>query len=149
MIRKATVDDAEILDQINRKVLPENYPLSFWIEHLEAPSTANFVIEEKENIVAYVLAVLHYDNKKNIEGHIYSIGVLPESRRKGYGQMLLEAAEKRLKEICDIRCVTLHVRKTNKGAITFYHKLGYMRSKKVKEYYGKNQDGFLMKKLLL
>ena len=156
MLRQATTNDATKLDELNRKVLPENYPLDFWIDHIEASPVAKYVIEEDENdtedtkdtkkIVAYVLAVLQYDNQKRIIGHIYSIGVEMECRKKGYGKMLLDAAEKYLRKIQDIHCITLNVRKTNVGAISFYQKLDYTRVKKVKEYYGKKQDGFLMRK---
>jgi ribosomal protein S18 acetylase RimI-like enzyme len=176
MLRQATTNDAPKLDELNRKVLTENYPLEFWTEYIGASATAKYVIEEeqendennennendennennendknnekddKKKIVAYILAVLQHDKQKRVIGHVYSIGVLPECRKKGYGKRLLDASEKCLRRIRDIKCMTLHVRKTNTGGISFYQKLDYMRIKKVKEYYGKKQDGFLMRK---
>ena len=153
MIRKATVEDAEVMDKINRKVLPENYPLDFWIEYIGSPYSSTFIVEVKnENdesvAVGYILAGLEHNKQNRVIGHVYSIGILPEHRGKGYGRLLLENIETDLRMHYNIPAITLHVRKTNKGAIKFYNKSDYFRAKKIKEYYGKKTDGFLMKKTL-
>ena len=156
-IRIATVEDAEEMDRMNRLVLPENYPVEFWRSVIDHHTSSNFIIEEdttieneegehitKKKAVAYILAIVKYNNQKRLIGHVYSIGVLPEHRRKGYGKMLLEAIEKDFQAGWQVNSVTLHCRKDNKNAISFYHKCGYQRKKKVKGYYGKGNDGLLM-----
>ena len=149
MLRVATVEDAYEMDRINRLVLPENYPLDFWENIIKSPSASNFVImDPEEGMVAYILAAVQYNKQHRLTGHVYSIGVLPEHLRRGYGSQLLQAFEKDAAAGWQVRTVTLHVRKTNKGALSFYHKNGYGRKKKVKEYYGKGKDGFLLEKIL-
>ena len=152
IIRKATVEDAEQMDKINRQILPENYELSFWIGVLSSPNTVAYVIEETKDdtksIVGYSVTALDYDNQRRIIEHVYSIAILQDYRQKGFGKQLFENTEKNLKEKWRIKKVTLHVRKNNKAAIKFYHKVGYGRLKKVKEYYGKKQDAYLMGRLL-
>lgn len=148
MIRTATVKDAPEMDRLNRLVLPENYPLEFWESIINTPSSFNFVIEDSGEMIAYVLAAVQYNKQRRLTGHVYSIGVHPEHTRKGYGSQLLKAFENKIVEEWKVRTATLHVRKTNKNAIFFYHKNGYTRKKKVKDYYGKGSDGFLMEKIL-
>lgn len=147
-IREANVNDANEMDRINRLVLTENYPIDFWVTVLMANHSSKYVIEEDSNIVAYIIGAIEEDNQKRMKGHVYSIGVLPSNVRKGYGKQMLIAFENDLKKRFGISKVTLHVRKTNKSAISFYDKCGYQRIKKVKEYYGKDQDGFLFEKNL-
>lgn len=156
-IRRASIDDAIEMDRINRLVLPENYPLDFWTTVLNVNHSSNYVIEvdghnhneeDKKIIVGYVLGAVEEDNQKRLKGHVYSIGVLPQYTRKGYGGMLLTSFENDLIQRFGVKKVTLHVRKTNKGAITFYNRNDYSRVKKVKEYYGKGNDGFLFEKVL-
>lgn len=164
MIRRALVADAEDMDRINRMVLPENYPIDFWRQLIQSPSSSNFIVKNEQNeTVAYILSAAQFNKQQRLTGHVYSIGVLPEYSRKGYGSLLLKAIEndyrnpwdvkidgihKSVNGAWNIRTITLHVRKTNKKAIDFYHKNGYLRKKKVKDYYGKGNDGFLMERIL-
>jgi len=145
-LRKATIEDVTDMDRINRLVLPENYPLNLWTAVISAQKGSNFVIERDNEIVAYIIGVVDLDKQDRIKGHVYSIGVLPDNTRKGYGKMLLDAFEHDLKDRFGVTNVTLHVRKTNKDAIAFYQRCGYQCEKKVKEYYGRGNDGYLFKK---
>lgn len=156
-IREATVDDVPDMDIINRLILSENYPQPFWEKIIKIPNSFNYVIVlENGTIVAYILSVIeHNKNRKKLTGHVYSIGVMPSHTKKGYGTMLLEAIEKGIcssEWISNVDRIILHVRKTNKGAISFYHKNDYSRIKKVKKYYtgdnGSSVDGLLMEKKL-
>ena len=146
IIRKAELTDNTKIDECNRKVLPENYEIEVYDNILKSSSTSCFVADNDNEIVGYILTTLQYDNKKNIIGHIISIGVIDEYRKHGLGSKLLAAAEDDLRSKYKIGYLSLHVRKRNKDAIIFYSKMGFMRAKKVKEYYGKNEDAFLMKK---
>ena len=146
-IRKAKYEDASSMDKVNRMILPENYELDIWQMLLSSSDTISYVLEDKNTIVGYVIVALDYDNLTRVIGHVYSLGMLSEYRRKGYGKQLLEKAEDDLIKK-GINKVILCVRKTNKSAIKFYSKLKYNGIKEVKEYYGKKQDAFLMKKIL-
>lgn len=151
--RKATIEDADSMDRLNRMLLPENYPIEFWKAVINLNHSSNHVIEvdgEDGNpiIVAYILGAVEHDNQQRLKGHVYSIAVLPNHRRKGYASQLLQVFESDLKTRFGVGKITLHVRKTSKGAISFYHRNEYQRIKKVKEYYGKGNDGYLFEKLL-
>ena len=148
-IRKALSSDIDAIDKCNRIVLPENYDRKTYESLFEFEGFVSFVVEEDDKIVGYVMAFLDKDSKKKIIGHIMSIGILKDYRRRGYGRKLLELAENDLKERFKIKCITLHVRKKNKAAYKLYCKMHYGRIKKVKDYYEDNEDAYLMKKVFV
>ncbi|GAB5481941.1 MAG: GNAT family acetyltransferase [Parasphingorhabdus sp.] len=57
-------------------------------------------------------------------GWVYYLGVLPDGRRKGFGRMIMAAAEQWLSER-DAPKIQLMVRDDNEQAIGFYKALGY------------------------
>lgn len=57
-------------------------------------------------------------------GWVYYLGVLPDGRRKGFGRMIMAAAEQWLHER-DAPKIQLMVRDDNEQAIGFYKALGY------------------------
>lgn len=155
-IRKATLDDIDEIDKCNRLVLPENYDKKIYEQVFGYDGISSFVVtKEKTNkIIGYIISYVQQDNTKkttipSLEGHIMSIGILEDYRRKGYGKKLLECVENDLKKRFNIKYMTLHVRKTNKPAQYLYSKLYYNRHKKIKKYYDNNKDDFLMKKYII
>ncbi len=61
------------------------------------------------------------------EGHRGCINLLavdPKYRRKGYGRLMMEAVEQRIKEKGCLR-INLQVRAANKDVIEFYQAIGY------------------------
>lgn len=71
-------------------------------------------------------------------GHIYSIVVNPEYRRKGLGTELMMHAITRVKKM-----VWLEVRSKNLGAIRFYRNIGMETAGKIPGYY-ENDDALVM-----
>ena len=143
--RRASRDDLPAIDLINRKVLPENYPMSTYIEIFEYENSCIFVADEYGITVGYIIGAIKGDNKQRAYGEIISIGILENYRRQGLGQKLISKMETDMKRIFKIGYCELHVRKSNKAAIQFYNKLGFFRTKKVKNYY-KDEDGFIFRK---
>lgn len=163
LLRVATHNDITAIDRCNRSVLPENYSRDFYDSFFDSSYSCNFVIdvdddkrEEEDSskerpIAGYILATAQNDNKGQVVAHIYSIGIYPQFRRRGYATELLQAVETTMKKrFPTLKYVSLHVRKnSNKGAVTFYCKNGYNNSKVVKRYYEKRpEDALLMKKHL-
>jgi len=89
-----------------------------------------FLVYDDGKILGYVI----YDPK---DGHIISIAVLPESRRKGIGRGLVEEVFKECKR------AWLEVRVSNEGAQRFYEKLGFKKKGKIERYYG-DEDALIM-----
>ena len=102
------------------------------------------VLVEDEKLIGYVLNL--YRAGTNL-GRMYSIAVSPEMRGKGYGERLLQAAEKaaRAKHCVFMR---LEVNINNQAAINLYQRSGYRNIGRIPGYYEDGSDAFRMEKLL-
>ncbi len=81
-------------------------------------------------------------------GHLVSIAVLEEYRRRGIGSRLLEKSIRISKEIYDAESMYLEVRITNKPAIRLYEKYGFRKARIIKRYYMDGEDAYVMVKRL-
>jgi ribosomal protein S18 acetylase RimI-like enzyme len=71
-------------------------------------------------------------------GWVYYLAVDPDHRQKGYGRVMMDAAERWLRE-CGIEKLQLMVRPDNKSVKSFYQSLGYSEQERV--IYAKWLDG--------
>ncbi len=83
----------------------------------------------------------------NGTGHITTIGVAPEHRRRGLAEKLLLHIEEALLERT-IATITLEVRVSNIAAQSLYRGLNYTIVQRLNNYYSNGEDGFLMVKSL-
>ena len=79
------------------------------------------------------------------KGHIVSVAVLPEYRRKGLGQALVNNAMENMKLYKAKQCY-LEVRKSNNPAISLYKNLSFKISRTIRGYYADGEDAYLMTK---
>ena len=80
-----------------------------------------FLVGELDGqIIASVMA--GFDGHR---GWIHLLAVLPDYRRRGFAQAMMDDAEKRLRS-CGCTKVNLQVRSTNKEVVAFYEKVGYV-----------------------
>ena len=80
-------------------------------------------------------------------GHITTIGIAPEHRRRGLANRLLRRAEEALQKR-GINTLMLEVRASNFAAQNLYRKFGYSIIQRLPKYYNNGEDGFLMVKPL-
>jgi len=152
-LRKFTPDDLQSVMQINRVCLPENYMDFFFIDlHKRFPETF-IVAEENEKIVGYImcrievgLASLGLGGLVR-KGHVVSIAVLPQGRRKGVAKALMTEALKGMSYYKAKLCY-LEVRVTNDPGVSLYKKLGFEVSRTLKGYYSDGEDAYVMSKKL-
>jgi ribosomal protein S18 acetylase RimI-like enzyme len=101
------------------------YPDTFLVYVLPA-------LGRKENqIVGYIIFTR--------EGHMISVAVHPRHRRKGIGKELLHRAM----ATPHLKRLWAEVRKSNRGALTFYLRLGFQVTGEVPNYYEK-EDAFII-----
>ncbi|MHA1825659.1 MAG: GNAT family N-acetyltransferase [Candidatus Heimdallarchaeota archaeon] len=142
--------DLNAVQNINRNCLPENYPRFFFTEIYERfPDGFNIVIDETTNeVVAYVMTRIE-KGLSNFgfglckKGHIISIAVMPQYRRKGLAKKLMLAANHALR-LRDVKEVYLEVRESNQAAINLYQQLGYITMKVSKRYYSDGEAALIM-----
>jgi [ribosomal protein S18]-alanine N-acetyltransferase len=96
-LRKFEPDDLQDVMRINRVCLPENYTDMFFVDlHQRFPDT--FVVaEEDHELVGYIMCRIEV-GLSNFglgglirKGHVVSLAVMPQARRKGVASALLEA----------------------------------------------------------
>lgn len=150
-LRKFVPDDLQSVMQINRVCLPENYTDFFFIDlHQRFPETF-IVAEENGKIAGYIMnrievGLSNYGFGGLIrKGHVVSIAVLPESRRKGVAQALINRALEGMQYYKAKQCF-LEVRVTNEAGISLYKKLGFEITRTLNGYYSDGEDSYVMTK---
>lgn len=149
IIRRCDPSDIIPVMEINLKTLPEHYS-DYFYESLLAELPEAFVVAEMDkNLVGYIMCKIEYgfSNFKKLgfvkKGHVVSVAVLPEHRRKGIGKALVEEAMNGVK-IKKSDELYLEVRCSNREAIGLYEKLGFVIKQRLKAYYRDGEDAYLM-----
>jgi ribosomal-protein-alanine N-acetyltransferase len=152
-LRKFGMNDLPSVTQINETCLPENYSDIFFLDlHRRFPET--FIVAEEDGKTAgYIMCRVEvgFSNfglsglvKK---GHIVSVAVMPEYRRKGIGKALVSQAIDGMRSYGAKQCY-LEVRITNEEAISLYKKLGFEVTRTVHGYYADGEHAFVMSRNL-
>ena len=130
--RNCKYEDIPQVMAVNRKVLPENYSRSMFLSMYNLYKDIFFVAidESNRNIIGYIMNKLDvtksfFDNSKIVtKGHIFSIGVLPEYRRRGIASMLVEEAERRLKDK-GVESIVLVAEPDKQDAMEAFRRMGF------------------------
>jgi ribosomal-protein-alanine N-acetyltransferase len=152
-IRKFKPDDLQAVMNINRAALPENYTDYFFMDLYERFPEAFIVAEQDGEIVGYTMNRVEV-GLSNMglgglirKGHVVSIAVVPQSRRKGVAQALINTAIDGMRHYKAKQCY-LEVRVTNEAGIKLYKKLGFEISRTLNGYYSDGEDAYVMTKKL-
>jgi ribosomal-protein-alanine N-acetyltransferase len=152
-LRKFMPDDLQSVMQINRETLPENYTDYFFMDLHERFAKTFVVAEEDHTIVGYIMCRIEV-GLSNFglgglirKGHVVSIAVLPQARRKGVAQALINTALDGMRFYKAKQCY-LEVRVTNDAGVALYKKLGFDVGRTVHGYYSDGEDAYVMSKKL-
>jgi len=148
-IRRAEPSDLISVMEINLKTLPEHYSDYFYESLLAELPEAFIVAEIGGKPVGYIMCKTEFgfSNFKKLgfvkKGHVVSIAVLEEHRKKGIGNALVEESVNgvNLKK-CDE--FYLEVRCSNNEAVRLYEKLGFVIRQQLNAYYRDGEDAYLM-----
>ncbi len=153
-VREATAEDVLPVMNINRICLPENYSYGFFESILRSYPRSFLIAEVDGRIAGYIMCrverVFSRFERFRIRraGHIISIAVLPEYRRRGIGRTLLLKALENLREHYECSEAFLEVRVSNHEAIKLYESIGFTKIEVLKRYYMDGEDAYLMAKKL-
>jgi ribosomal-protein-alanine N-acetyltransferase len=142
-----TVRQIDEVCKLNRRCFPlgDSYTRQTFNFLLSEPNgLAMCAVTPDETMVAFIVTMVNQDGA----GHITTLGVAPEHRRRGLAQRLLADAEASLKKK-SVNLVRLEVRVSNTGAQMLYKNLGYSAVQRLSHYYINGDDGFLMVKSLI
>ncbi len=149
VIRRCDISDLIPTMEINLKTLPEHYSDYFYESLLVELPEAFLVAEVDKKLVGYIMCKIEYgfSNFKKLgfvkKGHVVSVAVLPEHRRKGIGEGLVQESITgiKLKKSDELY---LEVRCSNTEAVKLYEKLGFVIKQRLKAYYRDGEDAYLM-----
>jgi ribosomal-protein-alanine N-acetyltransferase len=148
-LRKFTTEDLNSVTQINQTCLPENYTDLFFVDLYRRFPETFIVAEENEHVAGYIMCRIEV-GLSNFgltgilkKGHVVSIAVMPEHRRKGVGKALITAAMEGMRHYGAKQCY-LEVRVTNDAAVILYKKLGFEITRTVHGYYADGEGAYVM-----
>jgi [ribosomal protein S18]-alanine N-acetyltransferase len=111
---------------------------------LKAPEAVSYrAITSGGVMVGFVIGLVEPDHT----GHVTTVGVAPEHRRKSLAKRLMHQVEDGFRRR-NVRLVRLEVRALNLPAQKLYEGLGYSITQKLPRYYSNGGDGLLMLKSL-
>ena len=152
-LRKFSPNDLQEVMKINRICLPENYTDMFFMDLYRRFPETYIIAEENKKILGYIMCRIEV-GLSNFglsglirKGHVVSIAVLPNGRRKGIALGLMERAMQGMSHYKAKQCY-LEVRATNKAGISLYKKLGFKISRTSYGYYSDGEDAYIMTKNL-
>jgi len=152
-LRKFTMNDLGSVTHINQVCLPENYTDFFYVDLYRRFPETFIVAETDRKVVGYIMCRVEV-GLSNLrlpglvkKGHVVSVAVLPEYRRKGVGTALVTKAMEGM-QMYGAKQFYLEVRVTNEQAITLYKKLSLEVARTVHGYYADGEAAYVMSKKL-
>lgn len=137
-VRHAKVDDLDAIFSIEQGSFPDPYPRGLLKAFFFMPG-AYLVAVACGEIVGYAVGIIRY----SAIGHIVSIAVRAEYRRKGIGRMLLCRLIEELAAL-GAREMQLEVRESNSSAIALYVSVGFQRKMIIERYYEDGESALSM-----
>lgn len=142
-VRRANDNDLDAIYEVETLSFKNPYPRTLLEFYLNLHNDLFLVAEVNNRVVGYIIGVIRW----RIIGHILSIAVHPEFRRRGIGSKLLMEEELMMKSK-GVKVVRLEVRKSNEPAIRMYTRLGYLKAFVKPCYYEDGEDAYVMFKVL-
>jgi ribosomal protein S18 acetylase RimI-like enzyme len=143
LVRPFSPTDMPSIMEIVSRSLGETYPPSLYLTVHNLWRDGFLVLQAEGVLVAFVAAVPSGERV----ARVLMLGVLPERRRMGYGRRLMS-------ELCS-NCIAkgydtviLEVRKSNKDAIEFYERQGFVLTGQIGSFYSNGEDAYKMCKTL-
>ncbi|KAJ3774297.1 acyl-CoA N-acyltransferase, partial [Lentinula raphanica] len=150
-IRRARIEDLPGMQACNLRNLPENYSMKYYLYHCVTWPSVSYVAEVQGRIVGYILAKMEEEVKEGEQphGHVTSISVLRSYRRLGIAKKLMLQSQESMATIYRASHVSLHVRKSNRAALSLYRDtLGFEVQGIEQKYYADGEDAYSMRLML-
>jgi ribosomal-protein-alanine N-acetyltransferase len=152
-LRKFDMNDLQSVMQINRTCLPENYTDFFFVDLYHRFPETFIVAEGDGQIAGYIMCRIEVGLSSLglggliKKGHVVSVAVVLQHRRRGIGEALVNKAMEAMKLHNAKQCF-LEVRTSNEEAIGLYKKLGFEVTRTNHGYYADGEDAYVMTKRL-
>ncbi len=153
VLRKFVINDLHRVMEINHACLPENYSDHFFLDLFRRFPETFLVAEEVGEVVGYIVCRVEVGLSSfgfgglMKKGHVVSVAMVNEHRRKGVGRELVLRAIEAMKAYGAKQCY-LEVRVTNEPAISLYKNIGFEVIRTSRGYYADGEDAYVMSRKL-
>ncbi|AFZ81285.1 N-acetyltransferase, putative [Theileria equi strain WA] len=120
------------------------YPERVYVNHARVFPKLSLVVETKNTISAFIIGSTSVSDDA-FYGHISSIYVLEEYRKRGYGSRLINKFEEGCKK-AGCRYINLYVNIRNIAAVDFYKNRKYTVYRTIPKYYNDAEDAYEMRR---
>ena len=150
--RRCEYEDLAQVIFVNRKTLPENYSRYTFLSMLRTyPDLFYVAVDSKEDkIIGYIMnkidrgyPFLKPEKRIIQKGHVFSVGVLHEYRRRGIASGLLALGFKAMMNR-EVEEIFLEVRVSNAPAIKLYEKFKMRIVQVIPYYYADGENAYVM-----
>lgn len=119
--------------------------LRYYLSH---PRSITIIAEDDSSqaIVGFIIADSYLERGRRI-GHIITIDIAPSERRRGLGRRLIEAMLDRFSSAGTVT-LRLEVAIDNIDAQSFYRRLGFLQTGRIRGFYLGTLDALVMEKSL-
>jgi ribosomal-protein-alanine N-acetyltransferase len=154
MVRLFGLQDLASVTRINRLCLPENYTDYFFVDLFKKYPETFIVAEESGEVVGYIMCRVEVGLSSFglggllKKGHVVSVAVLPEHRRRGVAEAIIKKAMENMQVAYKAKQCYLEVRVTNEPAVALYRKLGFEVTRTINGYYADGENAYVMSKKL-
>lgn len=137
------IKDLDEVIKIENEVFSDPWPYKYFKEDLDNENSIYYGLKDEDKIIGYAGLWFMFENCD-----LVNIAINKTYQGQGLGEKLLKLVirEAILKE-CEF--MHLEVRTTNTKAYNLYKKLGFIKTRTRKDYYGEGQDCLDMVKGLL
>ncbi|MBI4461515.1 MAG: GNAT family N-acetyltransferase [Acidobacteria bacterium] len=144
-IREYAAVDFQAVYELDRSCYPPGIAYSRYAlrAFLAEPGTQGFVVEAEGRLIGFALVACH----RGGAGHIITLDVAPDHRRRQVGTALLAHAERWL-AAQGVQQVWLETAVDNEAGVAFWRKSGYRQRRVVPRYYLDRIDAYVMEKEL-
>ncbi len=145
-MRRASTKDLNRIYKIELECFGENAFTKNLLSYLlSADGTVCLVAEVDDQVVGFIMGCLEFDGE--VKGHIFTLDVSEDYRRRGIASKLLGSIEKSFLDAgAGSCCLEVHVK--NYAALNLYRRNGYSVEKIIRNYYGPGLDAYVMRKNL-
>ncbi|MGD0329344.1 MAG: ribosomal protein S18-alanine N-acetyltransferase [Nitrososphaeria archaeon] len=141
LLRRCSLSDLDEVEKVEIASFSKPFSRYMFYFLLKNYPEGFIVVDDGGRITGYVAYSV-----SGGKGSIVSIAVLPDYRRRGIGQMLVDYAVEDLRK--KVGYLELQVNVSNVAAINFYKKNNFVLVETISQYYPDGGDAYLMRKML-
>lgn len=142
-IRHVQVNDIFPVITLAFNTLPERYNPAIFNQIYESFSEGFFVALINQTVIGFLIGI---KIKTNIV-RILMLSIKKKYRKQGIGSMLISQFLSEMKNL-SVNQVELEVRTTNRIALEFYKKHGFIKQEKLYRFYQNGENAYRMSKKL-